>query len=113
MPSGGLDRLTDRERRILRLLASGHTVKSAASEEGVTENAANELLRSARRKLGTGSSREAARLLAQHEGTPRKTRDEKSVIPVSRADERVQQWDRCHDRHCTRRVRGRYTCPAR
>ena len=88
MPSGGLDRLTDRERRILRLLASGHTVKSAASEEGTTENAANELLRSARRKLGTGSSREAARLLAQHEGTPRKTRDEKSVIPVSRADER-------------------------
>ena len=88
MPSGGLDRLTDRERRILRLLASGHTVKSAASEEGVTENAANELLRSARRKLGTGSSREAARLFAEHEGTPQKIRDEKSVIPVSPAGER-------------------------
>lgn len=86
MPNGGLDRLTDRERRVLRLLAGGHSVKSAAAEEGISENAAGELLRSARRKLETGSSREAARLLAAHERGPQKMRDEKSVIPVFPAD---------------------------
>jgi DNA-binding CsgD family transcriptional regulator len=81
MAAGGLDRLTERERRVLRLLASGHSEKSAAGAEAITENAANELLRSARRKLGTGSSREAARLLAEREDGPQKNRDEKSVIP--------------------------------
>jgi DNA-binding CsgD family transcriptional regulator len=86
--NGGIERLTDRERRLLRLLASGHSVKSAALAEVITENAANELLRSSRRKLGTGSSREAARLLAEHEGGPQKNRDEKSGVPVSPADER-------------------------
>lgn len=85
MGLGELDRLTDREKRVLRLLASGHSVKSAAAEEEITENAANELLRSARRKLETGSSREAARLLAEQEGEPQKTRDKKSVLPVSPA----------------------------
>jgi DNA-binding CsgD family transcriptional regulator len=85
---GGLDRLTHRERRVLRLLASGHSVKSAAAEEGISENAASELLRSARRKLGTGSSREAARLLAAHGGEPQKIRDEKSVLPISATDRR-------------------------
>lgn len=74
------ERLTDRERRVLRLLGSGHSVKSAAAVEGVSDNAANELLRSARRKLGIGSSREAARLLAEYEGGPQKIRDENSVI---------------------------------
>jgi DNA-binding CsgD family transcriptional regulator len=83
MADDGFARLTERERRVLRRLASGHAVKSAAAEESITENAANELLRSARRKLGTGSSREAARLLAEHESAPQKIRDEKSVIPVS------------------------------
>lgn len=81
MDAAGLDRLTDREKRVLRLLASGHSVKSAAVEEAVSENAANELLRSARRKLGTGSSREAARLLAGREAAPQKNRDEKVVVP--------------------------------
>jgi DNA-binding CsgD family transcriptional regulator len=88
LAGGGLDGLTERERRILRRLASGHSVKSAAGEETITENAANELLRSARRKLGVGSSREAARLLAEHDGGLQKNRDEKLVIPMSGSDER-------------------------
>lgn len=83
-----LDRLTDRERRVLRLLANGHSVKSAASTEGITENAANELLRSARRKLDVGSSREAARLLAGSEEKPQENRDENSVLPASPSDAR-------------------------
>lgn len=82
MSSGGIERLTEREKRVLRLLATGHTVKSAAAEEAITENAANELLRSARRKLDTGSSREAARLLVGVEGGPPKNRDGKIVVPL-------------------------------
>src|SRR5690606_10055504 len=79
--NGGLVRLTEREKRVLLLLASGPSVKSAAAEEAITENAANDLLRSARRKLGTGSSREAARRLAGHEGRAQKIRDDKIVVP--------------------------------
>jgi DNA-binding CsgD family transcriptional regulator len=83
LAEGGFARLTERERGVLRFLACGHTVKSAAAEQAITENAANELLRSARRKLGVGSSREAARLFAGHEGGAPKTRDEKFGVPSS------------------------------
>lgn len=82
MAGGRFGLLTDREQRVLRLLAGGHAVKSAAAEEGTSENAANELLRSACRKLGTGSSREAARLFAAHENV-QKNRDEKSGLFLS------------------------------
>lgn len=54
---------------MLRLLAAGHTVKSAAAITGNSENAVAELLRSARQKLNVASSREAARLLALAEQT--------------------------------------------
>ena len=86
MSNGGIEQLTGREKRVLRLLAGGHSVKTAAAEEANTENAASELLRSARRKLGTGSSREAARLFAARDGDPPKNRDEKSVLPRSPAN---------------------------
>ncbi len=56
--------LTGIERRVLALLAEGHTAKTAAVELGLTENAVNERLREARRKTGVGSSRELARKLA-------------------------------------------------
>jgi DNA-binding CsgD family transcriptional regulator len=55
--------LTDKELEILRLLASGHTVKSIAARLERSEAAINERLREARRKTGAGSSRELARLL--------------------------------------------------
>jgi DNA-binding CsgD family transcriptional regulator len=55
--------LTDRELEILRLLASGHTVKTIAVQLGCSEASINERLRDARRKTGTGSSRELARRL--------------------------------------------------
>ena len=70
-----LSDLTERECTILGLLAEGHTVKSAIAHTGDSEAAANELLRSARRKLGVGSSREAARIYAAQ-----KNRDENSVM---------------------------------
>lgn len=62
-----LHSLTEREKETLRLLLGGHDAKSAAREMGLSVHTVNERLREARRKLGVTSSREAARLLAQHE----------------------------------------------
>jgi DNA-binding CsgD family transcriptional regulator len=56
-----LSRLNEAERRVLWLLAEGHTAKSIAAELGTTTSAVNERLREARRKTGVGSSRELAR----------------------------------------------------
>ena len=95
MGARGIERLTERERGVLRLLAFGHTVKTAAAQQAISENAANELLRSARRKLGIGSSREAARLLARHEAQAPEIRDEKSVVPSPpTADDIVAAMDK-------------------
>jgi DNA-binding CsgD family transcriptional regulator len=62
-----LSRLNDSERKVLRLLAEGHTAKSIANALGSTPAAVNERLREARRKTGVGSSRELARLLKAQE----------------------------------------------
>ena len=62
-----LSRLNDAERRVLRLLAEGHTAKSIANAIGTTPAAVNERLREARRKTGVGSSRELARVLKAQE----------------------------------------------
>jgi DNA-binding CsgD family transcriptional regulator len=62
-----LSRLNEAERRVLRLLAEGHTAKSIATELGTTPAAVNERLREARRKTCVGSSRELARLLKAQE----------------------------------------------
>ena len=74
------DDLNAREKALLRLLAQGHTVKTAAAITADSENAANEVLRSARRKLGVASSREAARLFAESDQPSQKNRDEFSGI---------------------------------
>ncbi len=80
-----LSRLTEAERQVLRLLARGHTAKSAATALAVTEGAVNERLREARRKTGVGSSRELARLVS----TPQETWDNEIGVaapPPSRDD---------------------------
>ncbi len=59
------DKLNEPERKVLLLLAQGHTVKSIARQTGWTAPAVNERLRSARQKTGVGSSRELARLITQ------------------------------------------------
>jgi DNA-binding CsgD family transcriptional regulator len=64
---GELRGLNEAERRVLLLLAEGHTAKSIASELDTTAAAVNERLREARRKTGVGSSRELARLLKAQE----------------------------------------------
>lgn len=63
----GIEVLSESEKAVLRRLAHGHDVKSAAGELGISVHAVNERLRTARRKLAVSSSREAARLLAAAE----------------------------------------------
>jgi DNA-binding CsgD family transcriptional regulator len=57
--------LSEREKETLRLLLEGHDAKSNASNLGISVHTVNERLRTARRKLGVSSSREAARILAR------------------------------------------------
>lgn len=68
--SQGPDALTQKERETLRLLVGGHDAKSIARHLGLSVHTVNERLRDARRKMGTSSSREAARLLLDAEGNP-------------------------------------------
>ena len=65
--SDPIDTLTDKEKQTLRLIVRGHDAKSAARELELSVHTINERLRTARRKLDVTSSREAARLLLEHE----------------------------------------------
>lgn len=67
--SEGLDDLTDKEKEALRLLLAGHDAKSSANELDISVHTVNDRLRNARRKLNVSSSREAARILGEAEGT--------------------------------------------
>ena len=60
--------LSEKEKDTLRLMVRGHDAKSMANELSLSVHTINERLRSARRKLGVTSSREAARLLFESEG---------------------------------------------
>lgn len=62
--------LTEREKETLRLLLAGHEAKSIARELDLSVHTVNDRLRNARTKLGVGSSREAARRLAEMEDAP-------------------------------------------
>ncbi|MEO1220201.1 MAG: DUF4019 domain-containing protein [Pseudomonadota bacterium] len=59
--------LTEKEREALRLLLAGHDAKSSARELDISVYTLNDRLRSARRKLGVTTSKEAARVLAAAE----------------------------------------------
>jgi DNA-binding CsgD family transcriptional regulator len=62
-----IDGLTEKEKTALRLLLAGYDAKSSARELDVSVHTLNDRLRSARRKLGVTTSKEAARILAQAE----------------------------------------------
>lgn len=70
MSVAGLEKLTPRQKEILRLLLAGFDAKSTASELGISVHTVTEHLREARRHLGVSNSREAARLLGQAESGP-------------------------------------------
>lgn len=63
----GYQSLSEKEKQTLRLLLTGYDAKSMARHLGLSVHTVNERLRDARRKLGTSSSREAARQLREFE----------------------------------------------
>jgi len=61
-------RLTEREKEVLRAWLTHKSAKEIALDLGITHHAVEKRLKMARVKLGAGSSREAARMLAEAEG---------------------------------------------
>jgi DNA-binding CsgD family transcriptional regulator len=70
---GDIQKLTPRQKEILRLILNGFDAKSTGRELGISVHTVNEHLREARRHLGVSSSREAARILGQAEFKPPKS----------------------------------------
>lgn len=94
--------LSERETAVLRLLANSHDAKSMARELGLSVHTVNEYLRSARRKLGVSSSREAARLLSAEEAAlPNYAVD--SEIGVAGPVATDRKWDDRTERRFTAR----------
>lgn len=65
-----VQKLTPRQKEILRLLLNGYDAKSVGRELGISVHTVTEHLREARRHLGVSSSREAARILREAESVP-------------------------------------------
>jgi DNA-binding CsgD family transcriptional regulator len=63
------DKLTERQKDCLRFVSQGFEVKEIARALELSPGAVVERLRAARRVLGVETSRDAARLLAAHEGS--------------------------------------------
>ena len=63
-----ITRLTPREKEVLRAWLDHKSAKEIAIDLGITHHAVEKRLKMARTKLGAGSSREAARMLAAAEG---------------------------------------------
>lgn len=70
MSGADVQKLTPRQKEILRLLLNGFDAKSVGRELGISVHTVTEHLREARRHLGVSSSREAARILRQAESGP-------------------------------------------
>jgi DNA-binding CsgD family transcriptional regulator len=67
--TSGYQALTSKEKETLRLLVNGYDAKSMARHLGLSVHTVNERLRDARRKMAVSSSREAARLMREAEGS--------------------------------------------
>lgn len=63
-----INRLTEREKEVLRAWLGHKSAKEIALDLGITHHAVEKRLKMARTKLGAGSSLEAARMLAEAEG---------------------------------------------
>lgn len=79
MMATGYEALSEKERETLRLLLGGHDAKSIARQLGLSVHTIHERLREARRKMGTASSREAARLLHEIEGSAPQSLGDKGI----------------------------------
>ncbi|MDE1467381.1 GIN domain-containing protein [Aurantiacibacter sp. D1-12] len=70
MSVADLEKLTPRQKEVLRLLQAGFDTKSIARELDISVHTVTEHLREARRHLGVSNSREAARILNHAEAGP-------------------------------------------
>lgn len=68
MDAERLDRLTDMQRKCLRLVYAHHSSKEIAPRLGVEPGTVDQYVKAAMRTLGVSDRRSAARLLAEHEG---------------------------------------------
>ena len=66
--SHSINRLTEREKEVLRAWLNHKSAKQIALDLGITHHAVEKRLKMARTKLDAGSSLEAARMLAEAEG---------------------------------------------
>jgi len=81
--NGRIQRLTDRQKQCLRLVSQGLEVKEIARELEIGPAAVVERLRAARRALDVENSRDAARLLAEHEHSKAYMRHVDTPQPVA------------------------------
>ena len=96
--------LTEKEKETLRLLLQGYEVKSMARHLGLSVHTINERLRDARRKLGTSSSREAARLLREAEAQDPELLGDKPLGGAADSAAPPQQLQPAQGRGTTRRA---------
>ena len=84
-----IDTLSEKEKETLRLMLRGYDAKSMARALGLSVHTVNERLRNARRKLEVSSSKEAARLLAEHDlGAPQSLADKQiGAAPADQSDD--------------------------
>lgn len=99
-----LQSLTEKEKETLRLLLQGYDAKSMARHLGLSVHTINERLRDARRKLGTSSSREAARLLRETEAPTPKLPVDKPLGGAPHQVPPAHQHQPVQDRGITRRA---------
>lgn len=65
----GIESLTEKQKEVLRLIAKHLQAKEIAPILNITERTVKAHTKAARDKLGVSSSREAARILAEHDAT--------------------------------------------
>lgn len=94
--------LTEKEKETLRLLLGGHDAKSIARHLGLSVHTIHERLREARRKMGTPSSREAARLFHDIEAQDPELLGDKAFGDACSADDAHQVGQPEHGGHLVR-----------
>ena len=93
MSVANVQKLTPRQKEILRLLLGGFDTKSIARELDISVHTVTEHLREARRHLGVSTSREAARILGHAEAGPPNNMGPTKIgvgAPAARSNSSVQ-----------------------
>lgn len=87
-PEAAFDRLTERQKECLRLLALPCAIKEVGARLNISASTVTQHLADARRLLGTPDSKTAARLLIEHEGPTPPIKTTSSLQPIADRPER-------------------------